>query len=129
MDNRTLASRRYALTFYKEILTTTLDPSDHYLILINTFEVSPENADELVDILHEASGPISKMEWFISANLHVSADKKRVVNYAQWRARADYEAFLKNPDAQPHMKAAADLAKSYDPVFYELRYVNGSTGQ
>lgn len=106
---------------------TTLDPSDRYLVLINTFEVSPENADKLVDILHEASGPISRMPGFISANLHVSADKKRVVNYAQWRSRADYEAFQKNPDAQPHMKEAAQVATSFDPVFYELRYVHGPT--
>ena len=39
---------------------TTLDPSGNYLILINTFEVSPQNADRLVDVLHEASGPIGK---------------------------------------------------------------------
>ena len=104
---------------------TTLDPSDGYLILINTFEVSPENAGKLVDVLHEASGPIGKMQGFISANLYVSADKTRVVNYAQWRSRADFDAFQKNPDAQPHMKEAADLAESYDPVFYDLRYVVG----
>ena len=107
---------------------TTLDPSDGYLTLINTFEVSPENADKLADVLHEASGPISRMQGFISANLHVSADRKRVVNYAQWRSRADFEAFQKNPDAQPHMKQAADLAESFDPVLYDLRYVVGEPG-
>ncbi len=107
---------------------TNLDPRDDYLILINTFEVKPENADRLVDVLHEASEPIGKMQGFISANLHVSADKTRVVNYAQWRTRADYDAFQKNPDAQPHMKEAADLAESYDPVFYDLRYVVGASG-
>lgn len=106
---------------------TTLNPTDDYFILINTFEVSPENADKLVDVLHEASGPIGKMQGFISANLHVSSDKKRVVNYAQWRTRADFEAMLKDPDAQPHMKEAADLAESYDPVFYDLRYVIGQS--
>ena len=107
---------------------TTLDPSDDYLVLINTFEVSAENADKLVDVLQEAWGPIGKMQGFISAYLHVSADKTRVVNYAQWRTRADYDAFQKNPDAQPHMKEAADLAESYDPVFYTLRYVVDEPG-
>lgn len=104
---------------------TTLDSSDGYLILINTFEVKPENADKLATILHEASGPISKMKGFISANLHVSADKTRVVNYAQWRSRADFDAMHQNPSAQPHIKEAASLATSYDPVFYDLRYVVG----
>lgn len=104
---------------------TTLNPSDGYLILINTFEVSPDNADKLVGVLHEASGPIGKMQGFVSANLHVSADKTRVVNYAQWRTRADFDAMQRDPAARPHMKEAADLAISYDPVFYDLRYVVG----
>ena len=107
---------------------TTLDPNDGYFVLINTFEVNPENIDELVHFLHEASGPISKLQGFVSANLHVSTDKRRVVNYAQWRSRADFDAMQKNPDVQPHMKKAAGLAKSYDPVFYDLRYVVGQTG-
>ena len=101
----------------------TLDPSDDYLTMINTLEVDPENAEKLVDVLHEASGPISKLPGFVSANLHLALDRKRVVNYVQWRTRADYEAMHNNPDAQPHMKQAADLAKSFEPVFYTLRYV------
>ena len=102
---------------------TTLNPSDNYATLINTFEVDPDNADKLLDVLHKASEPISKLPGFVSANLHVSGDRKRVVNYVQWRSQADFEAMHKSPDAQPHMKEAADLAKSYDPVFYTLRYV------
>lgn len=102
---------------------TTLNPKDCYLILINTFEVKPENADRLLDVLHKASGPISQMPGFISANLHVSSDRKRVVNYAQWRTHADFDAMQRNPISQPHMKEAADLAESFDPVLYDLSSV------
>ncbi len=38
------------------------------------------------------------MPGFISANLHVSADRRHIANYAQWRSRADYDAMLKNPE-------------------------------
>ena len=107
---------------------TTLDPGDDYFTMINTFEVEPENADKLADVLHEASGPISKLPGFVSANLHLSLDRKRVVNYVQWRTRADFEAMQNNPDVKPHMKEAADLAKSFEPVFYTLRYVIDLTG-
>ena len=107
---------------------TILDANDDYLILINTFQVSPDKADALIEVLHRASATISRMDGFVSANLHVSEDRTRVVNYAQWRSRADYEAFGRNPAAQPHMKEAAGLADSYDPVFYELRYVHGADG-
>lgn len=103
---------------------TTLDPTDGYATLINTFEVDPENADRLVELLHAATVTIRKLPGFVSANLHVSTDRRRVVNYAQWRTHEDFQAMLKDPGAQPHMKEAAALATSYDPVFYTLRYVH-----
>jgi hypothetical protein len=33
-----------------------LDPKDHYAVLINTFEVEPEKADQLVELLQTATG-------------------------------------------------------------------------
>ena len=107
---------------------TTLDPKDDYVTLINTFHVKPERADELAELLHHASEVMSALPGFVSANLHVSEDKTRVVNYAQWRAKADLEAMYRNPEAQPHMKSAADLAESYDPVLYTLRFSDGASG-
>lgn len=106
---------------------TTLDPNNEYFTMINTFEVDPESAEKLMDVLHEASGPIGKLPGFVSANLHMSLDRDRVVNYVQWRTRADFDAMQKNPDVQPHMKEAADLATSFEPVFYTLKYVVGPT--
>ena len=103
---------------------TTLDPQNAYATLINTFEVDPSKADKLIEVLHEASNTMRKLHGFVSANLHVSTDKTRVVNYVQWQTHADFEAMHKNPDAKPHMKEAADLAKSYDPVFYDLLYTD-----
>lgn len=103
---------------------TTLDPKDTFLTLINTFEVDPEKAEGLITILHEASATMRNLRGFVSANLHLSDDHKRVVNYAQWRTRADFDAMLQDPGAQPHMRAAADMAKSYDPAFYTLHYAD-----
>lgn len=101
---------------------TTLDPDDHYVTLINTFQVKPEKAEELLDLLHHASQAMSTIPGFVTANLHVSEDGKRVVNYAQWRSKTDLDAMYKNPEAQPHLKKAAALAESYDPVLYTLRF-------
>lgn len=101
-----------------------LDDTNTYATLINTFEVEPEKAERLLQVLHEATGTIRKMPGFISANLHVSTDKTRVVNYAQWRTHEDFLAMLGDPEAQPHMKEAAALATSYDPVFYTLRHAH-----
>lgn len=104
---------------------TTLDPNDNYVTLINTFQVKPEYADKLTELLYHASEVMRNVPGFISANLHISEDKTRVVNYAQWRDKSDLEAMYRNSEAQPHLKSAADLAESYDPVLYTLRYSDG----
>ena len=103
-------------------MTTTLDPAARHAVLINTFKVSPGKADALVDLLAKATQETMRNRpGFVSANLHVSEDRTRVVNYAQWRSKADFEAMRADPQAQAHMKAAGALAEGFDPVFYELR--------
>ena len=56
---------------------------------------------------------------FVSASIHRGLDNTRVVNYAQWRSKEDFEAMRTNPEAIPHMKAAAALA-SFDPITCEV---------
>jgi quinol monooxygenase YgiN len=100
---------------------TTLDPRDGYLTFINTFTVEPENAERLVQALRNATEEIFRHQpGFISANLHTSRDRRRVLNYAQWRSKQDYVSMSKKPEIQAHMKQAAALAISFDPVDYDL---------
>ena len=101
---------------------TTLDPKDGYFVLINTFTVDPAKADELLKVLSEATEHgMRQRPGFISANLHVSLDRKHVTNYAQWRSKADNDAMMQDPAASSHMKKAAEIAESFDPIYYELR--------
>ena len=99
-----------------------LEPSDNYAVLINTFIVRPEQADTLLKVLTEATDSMRVLPGFVSANLHLSYDRTRVVNYAQWRSEDDFRAMLQNPRAQPHMEVAAELAESFEPVLYSLEY-------
>ena len=103
-----------------------LDPSDGYATLINTFEVEPDQVAALTRILEDATDTMRRMPGFISANLHVSRDRSRVVNYAQWASDGDMQAMLRSPEAQPHLKAAADVAKSFEPVLYTLEFSGGA---
>jgi quinol monooxygenase YgiN len=104
---------------------TTLDSKDHYATLINTFSVEPERADQLLEVLSRATEETMRhLPGFVSANLHVSLDRKHVANYAQWKSRADFEAMLKNPLAKGHMTEAAAIATSFTPILYELRHVH-----
>jgi len=73
-----------------------------------------------VDVLIEATEKtIKHLPGFVSANIHRSFDGAKVVNYAQWRSRADFVAMQQNLAARPHMKAAAALAE-FDPILCEV---------
>jgi heme-degrading monooxygenase HmoA len=107
----------------------TLNPDDRYMVLINTFTVEPEKSDQLLKELTRASETrIKDQRGFISANLHLSEDRTHIANYAQWRSRADYDAFINDPDTREHLKSAAGLAISFDPIIYELRESTSASG-
>jgi quinol monooxygenase YgiN len=86
------------------------------LTLINVFTVKPEDQQKLVAVLVEATEQTMKrLPGFVSATIHRSVDGTKVVNYAQWRSKNDFDAMRQNPEARPHMEAAAALA-SFDPI-------------
>ncbi len=107
---------------------TILDRQAAYVTLINTFTVDPSRADELLELLKKATAErMRDLPGFISANLHVSLDRRRVANYAQWRSREDFDAMQRDAEAQVHVREAAGIADSFDPVLYDLRYVHASS--
>ena len=90
------------------------------LILINVFNVAPENQQRLVELLTKATDESVKfIEGFISSTLHKSIDGAKVTMYAQWRSREDYENMRKNTGASPYLEEALQFAK-FDMGMYEI---------
>ena len=56
--------------------------------------------------------------------MYIRLDKKRIVNYAQWRSKEDFDTMQSNPDARPHMEQAAKIAERFDPVLYTVAHVD-----
>lgn len=101
---------------------TTLDPTSDYIVLINTFTVEPDNAEQLLAELSRATEDgMRHRPGFVSANLHLSTDSRHVANYAQWRSQADIDAMMSDPAIRQHMQTAAGFATSFDPIYYQLR--------
>jgi len=99
---------------------TTIEQGNRLLTLVNVFTVEPEKQDQLVGALIEATRKTMRhLPGFVSANIHRSLDGTKVVNYAQWKDAAAFEAMRKNPDAIPHMQAAAALAQ-FEPILCEV---------
>jgi len=104
--------------------STTIATGTDLATLINVFTVTPESAQPLVDLLVEATEQVMRHRpGFVSAAIHVSLDGTRVVNYAQWSSREDFQAMLDDPTAQQHMEAVGDLAPA-DPRLYQVTAVH-----
>lgn len=98
----------------------TIGKGRDVMTLINVFTVRPEKQQALVDLLIEATDrTIKRQPGFVSATIHRSLDGTKVVNYAQWRSKRDFDAMRSNPETWPHMEAAAALA-SFDPIVCEV---------
>src|SRR6202451_207624 len=93
--------------------------------LINVFTVEPGNQQKVVDMLVETTEKAMKhIPGFVSASIHKSLDGVRVVNYAQWRSKEDWEAMMDSPEAQKHMKPFFEIAM----VDFHLYEVAGAIG-
>ena len=98
---------------------TTIDGNNKICTLINVFTVTPEKHMELFEVLRTATEEVmAKLPGYISANLHISDDRKTVTNYAQWSSLEHFQKMMQDPKAQVHMKKAASLAIDFKPVTY-----------
>jgi quinol monooxygenase YgiN len=98
----------------------TIAKGNDVVTLVNVFTVKPEDQDKLAALLVEATEKtMQHLPGFVSASIHKSFDRTKVINYAQWRSRQDFEALRDNKQARPHMDAAAALAK-FEPMLCEV---------
>ena len=104
---------------------TTIVEHCSYATLINVFTVAPDRAAELAALLIDSTEEVMQhLPGFRSANIHLSTDGTRVVNYAQWDSAEAFTAMQANPEAQVHMRAAAELADGFDPNLYTVDFVH-----
>lgn len=107
--------------------TTRLDPTAGHLTLINTYDVEPARMDELVAFLvHATHTTIKHVPGFVSANLHVSHDRTRLVNYAQWKSPDAIAAARNNSEAAALMDQQMRIAQGFTPVPYDLKVSIGA---
>lgn len=105
-------------------ITVTAD-DDERVTLVNVFTVDPQQQDQLLDALDRATTSIfARVPGFISANLHVSLDGARVINYAQWASQQQHAEALQRADVREHLAEAAALAQAWDPTLVRVRSIH-----
>lgn len=87
--------------------------------LIDVHSCTPENQQELADVLAEAVRSGYRHEpGFVSANIRRSFDGTRVANYAQWESREALEAARA---LAPYRERVERLISSFDGMHeYEV---------
>jgi heme-degrading monooxygenase HmoA len=96
---------------------STIEIGQSPITLVNVFK---KNQEKLVAALIEATEKTMRtLDGFVSANIHKSLDGKRVVNYAQWRSKEDFDAMMRTPKALVHMAPILLYARP-SPHLYEI---------
>ncbi|HHI70841.1 MAG TPA: antibiotic biosynthesis monooxygenase [Rhodobacteraceae bacterium] len=99
----------------------TISKNDQVQTVITTFDVTPANCDELLEVLKEACDSfVSKQAGFIGAAIHVNDARTRIANYTQWKNRDDFQAMLRSEGMQMYHQKINELCKSFAPVLYDV---------
>lgn len=89
------------------------------LTVIIIFAVEPARQQELIDTIIEFLEVVKQQPGFVSSSIHKSIDGVRVMNYAQWQSRQDYEAFINNAQVQANGKKLSQF-QIHESHLYEV---------
>jgi heme-degrading monooxygenase HmoA len=87
---------------------------------ITTVKMTPENQDEVINLMKERARFMAKQPGFVSVSLHRSQDGSRVVNYVQWTNKDKLAAAHHSPEFRKKWPRFGELAKEIEPCLYDV---------
>lgn len=114
-------SKIYELVFSAGSNPTIISKNVALITVINKFSVESNNQNLLLKYLDDLRMVVEKLTGFVSANIHKSIDGTRVVSYAQWKSKENYQAVYTNLEANHHLNAIKKISK-FNWNFYEVVY-------
>ena len=91
------------------------------VVLINTFVVTPENAEKLIAAWAPDAAIMKRQPGFTSTQLHRGISGSGVfVNYAVWESVALYRAALSSPEFQAHVVKLPESATVSPHLFQTI---------
>ncbi len=89
-----------------------IDKEAPLVTVIVRFLVAPAHQERLLALTEILMAPLMRGQpGFVSSSFHRSRDGTQVVNYAQWRSVADYEAFGREPAVQEPVGLIRDFMR------------------
>jgi hypothetical protein len=98
------------------------------IVLINVFHLDPDRAEAFVAT---QVGEYKRLQGVfpgsLSANLHVSLDRTRAVNYAHFSSVEAYLAMRDSPAFAEHLERLKGLVLKAEPQLYSVAYTQNAT--
>ena len=111
----------YELVFSAGTKPAIISKDANIITVINKFSVEPENHKRLLELLDDLRKVVEKQPGFVSANVHKSFEGTRIVSYAQWKTKEDYQAVYTNSEANPILDEIKKISK-FSWNLYEVVY-------
>ena len=97
--------------------------SDDNCTQITTVKLTPDNQDEVLNLMQERARFMASQPGFISVNLHRSKDGIHVVNYIQWQNAEQLAAAHQSPEFRKSTAAfSLSLSRRSSPASDEVVY-------
>ena len=98
-------------------------PNNGICTQITTVKLSPDNQDEVLNLMKERAHFMATQPGFVSVNLHRSKDGSHVVNYVQWTSADKLAAAHHSPEFRKKWPRFGELVKEADPCLYDVVHV------
>src|ERR1700740_2124501 len=100
--------------------------SDGICTQITTVKLTPDNQDEVLNLMIERARFMATQPGFVSVNLHRSKDGSHVVNYIQWTNADKLKAAHHAPEFRRKWPRFGELVKEIDPGLYDVVHVEAA---
>lgn len=93
------------------------------IVLVNVFTLDSDKAEQFVSTqVAEYKRLKGQFAGSYTANLHISLDLTRAVNYANFSTVEDYIAMRNSPEFADHLKRLQGLVVKSEPQLYQVIY-------
>jgi heme-degrading monooxygenase HmoA len=97
-----------------------IKPDSGIVTQITTVKTTPENQDEVIQLMQERARFMSTQPGFVSVSLHRSQDRSHVVNYIQWTSREKLAAAHHAPEFRKKWPRFGELVQDVEPCLYDV---------
>jgi heme-degrading monooxygenase HmoA len=101
-------------------------PNNGICTQITTEKLSPDNQDEVLNLMKERAHFMATQPGFVSVNLHRSKDGSHVVNYVQWTSTDKLAAAHHSAEFRKKWPRFGELVKEADPCLYDVVHVEAA---